>query len=288
MKKQSLGRGLGAILSEIEDAYENDIKSNSTKVVVQDIKLDKIEPNPHQPRKIFDEKSLEELSKSIQKHGVIQPILLTSQDGKYTIIAGERRYRASKLLGLQSIQAIITEYNINKLRELALIENIQREDLNPIELAISYKMLIEEYELTQDELSSQIYKSRASIANTLRLLSLCDYVQEKLLESKITSGHAKILVTLDKTEQIKIVDTIIGQKLSVRQSEELIKTLKSKKSKTIKKERISIDKTKLKELSNKFKDLGFKSKILKNGVIINFDNEIELLKLTQLFKIQNI
>ncbi|PAF49904.1 chromosome partitioning protein ParB [Helicobacter sp. 12S02232-10] len=224
-KNLALGRGLGAILSEVTQAYENNLSDNSELVVELDVDI--IKPNPYQPRKHFVKDSVSELSQSIVEHGLLQPVLVyEGDDNDYVLIAGERRLRASKLAGLKTIRAIVVNVDTAKLREIALIENIQREDLNPIDLANSYKELIEDYKITHDELAKKIKKSRTQITNTLRLLNLSPKVQESLTEEKITQGHAKILITLNNSEQEIVLDSILGQKLSVRDTEFLVKKLK--------------------------------------------------------------
>lgn len=224
-KNLALGRGLGAILSEVEEAYENNLSDNSELVVELDI--DSIKPNPFQPRKHFSDQSINELSQSINEHGLLQPILVyEDENNDYVLIAGERRLRASKLSGQKTIKTIIVNIDIAKLREIALIENIQREDLNPIDLANSYKELIQDYQITHEELAKKIKKSRTQITNTLRLLNLSLEVQKALLEEKITQGHAKILVGLNESDQQVILASILGQKLSVRDTESAVRRLK--------------------------------------------------------------
>ncbi|WP_304648169.1 ParB/RepB/Spo0J family partition protein, partial [uncultured Helicobacter sp.] len=214
-KKLAMGRGLGAILSETAEAYEQNLSDNSSLVLELDVDI--IKPNPYQPRKTFNLQALQELSESIKEHGLLQPVVVYDNgDGDYILIAGERRLRASKLAGLNNIKAIIAEIDFKRMRELAIIENIQREELNPIELALSYEELLQEYGITHEELSKRIGKSRTQITNTLRLLQLSEEVQQMLIEDKISQGHAKMLVTLDEGEQKLIVDSIIGQKLNVR------------------------------------------------------------------------
>jgi ParB family chromosome partitioning protein len=229
----ALGRGLGAILDEVGQAYESEAGASRYDTdAVREINVDDITPNPYQPRKNFDSEALQELSESIVDHGLLQPIVVLKKDDGYLLVAGERRLRAHKLANLETIKCIIADVDIDnvKLRELALIENIQRENLNAIELAHSYDELIQVYEITHDELSGVVHKSRSQITNTLRLLSLTEYVQKKLVDGFITQGHAKLLVGFDENEQTKLVDTIIGQKLSVRESELLIKKKKSRAS----------------------------------------------------------
>ncbi len=225
-KKSGLGKGLSAILEDVEDAYKHDLDENKSDTLVKDILVEDITPNPYQPRKIFDPEALSELSSSILKHGLLQPIVVVAKDDAYMLIAGERRLRASKLAGLTHIKAVVTDFEAENLRELALIENIQRENLNAIELATSYKELIEQYGITQEELSDIIHKSRTQITNTIRLLKLSEYTQNMLTDGKISQGHARVLIGLDEKKQKLIADTIVGQKLSVRDSEELVKKFK--------------------------------------------------------------
>lgn len=244
-KKSGLGRGLDAILGDVELAYTKELENGKQDFVIE-IEVDKIKPNPYQPRQIFDEQAIEELSQSIERHGLIQPIIVFEKDDGYFLIAGERRLRATKLLNKPTIKAIVADIESKNLRELALIENIQRENLNPVELANSYKELIDEYKITQEDLSNIIKKSRSQITNTLRLLSLSKETQNALSENKISQGHAKVLVGLNPDEEIKVLNTIIGQKLNVRQTENLVKKLKNG------------DKI---EKKSKFIDLNFESEI---------------------------
>lgn len=227
----ALGRGLGAILDEVGKAYESEAGTSRQESSgdIRDIAIEEISPNPYQPRKHFDQAALLELSESIKQHGLLQPIVVIDKGDSYLLVAGERRLRAHELAGMATIRAIIADVDIDevKLRELALIENIQRENLNAIELAHSYDELIKVYEITHDALSSIVNKSRSQITNTLRLLSLSEYVQSKLVAGDISQGHAKILVGFDAAEQRLLVDTIIGQKLSVREAEILAKRSKA-------------------------------------------------------------
>ncbi len=226
-KNRSLGRGLGAILGEVAEAYENEFQSGAdTHEKVVDIPLSEIAPNPYQPRKHFDEDAISELAESIKRHGLLQPVVVIEQNGEYVLIAGERRVRASRAAGLETIRAIVADIDRSRFRELALIENIQREALNPIELAESYRELIEEYGITQEELAKTIHKSRSQITNTLRLLQLDEYVRQRVAASQISQGHAKVLAGLDAENQRIVCDTITGQKLSVRETEQLVSRLK--------------------------------------------------------------
>ena len=277
-KKSGLGRGLGDILDEIGSTYDtelNSLEEEELGELVAELDIDSIEPNPYQPRKHFDPQKLEELSQSIKQHGLLQPIVVINHEGRYILIAGERRLRASKLANLKTIKAIVAQIDLDelRLRELALIENIQRENLNPIELANSYKELIEVHNITHDELANIVNKSRSQITNTLRLLNLDTYAQEAIIEGKISQGHAKVLVTVPKEKQKLLVDTIIGQKLSVRQSEELVKKIKSKDSdikKSIAQSTYKIPKDK-KELIKEL--LPFETKIKNSSVEILLPSE---------------
>ncbi|QCD47602.1 ParB/RepB/Spo0J family partition protein [Campylobacter rectus] len=270
-KKGGLGRGLGAILEDVELAYKAELSEGNSDIV-KDIDLDLIVENPYQPRKTFDETALKELSESIKRHGLIQPIIVIKKDGGYMLIAGERRFRATKLLGEAKIKAIVADIESQSLRELALIENIQREDLNPIELANSYKELIDEYKITQDALANIIHKSRVQITNTMRLLSLSAATQEYIKEGKLTQGHAKVIVGLEPSDEKMAVDTIIGQRLSVRETENLVKNLKNKLPPKV---ALKLDKRYLEKLSNLkeiFSKFDVPVKIKGKKITIEFDD----------------
>ena len=283
MAKRSLGRGLGAILEDVELAYKAELNEGNSDIV-KDIDLDLIVENPYQPRKNFDETALRELSESIKRHGLIQPIIVIEKDGGYMLIAGERRFRATKLLGESKIKAIVADIESQSLRELALIENIQREDLNPIELANSYKELIDEYKITQDGLANIIHKSRVQITNTMRLLSLSAVTQEYIKEGKLTQGHAKVIVGLDPSDEKTAVDTIIGQRLSVRETENLVKNIKHKLPP---KAALKIDEryierlTNLKEIFSKF---NVPVKIKGKKITIEFDDIADIDRLINKLK----
>ena len=271
MKSQKLGRGLDALLGEMDEAYENE---GSSKDSIIEISLKDIRPNPYQPRKHFKESSLYELSESIKADGLIQPVVVTEDIDGYVLIAGERRFRASKLAKLKSIRAIILNSDEQKMRQFALIENIQREELNAVELALAYSELIKLHEITQEELSSRIFKSRTHITNTIRLLQLCAKTQRALIEKKITTGHAKVLVGLDEKSQLLIVNSIIGQKLSVREVEAMVKVMKNTETQpTSKPKPISYDFTIIKE---KFTNLGFKIKTSNKSLTLEFDDESQI------------
>ena len=223
-KASALGRGLGALLSEIEEAYDNELPKRNG---FEEISISEVRPNPYQPRKHFDPESLGELSESIKSHGLLQPIVVKEDLDGYVLIAGERRLRASKLAKFKTIKAIIVTVSDNQMREHALVENIQRDELNVIDLANAYQELIEIHELTHDQLSQTVHKSRAQITNTLRLLQLNEKGQKALIEGKISAGHAKVIIGLEPSEQLLIIDSIIGQKLSVRDVEQMVKKIKS-------------------------------------------------------------
>ena len=283
----ALGRGLGELLGEVETAYGKSAGNSNNGVKKIEVSL--IKPNPNQPRKIFDEEKLQELSYSIKEHGLLQPIVVVEdKDGTYTLIAGERRLRAHKLANIEEIKAIIVDEDELKLRELALIENIQRDDLNIIELAFCYAQLLNEHNITHEELSKKVFKSRTSITNTLRLLQLSSYVQQFLATDKISAGHAKMMIGLTAEEQKKICDTIIGQKLSVRETEKLIKDLKEKDSPKLKKEKVtnSYNITNLKSFTEFLKNDKIKAKIDKNSIKIEFNSQEDIDKISSYFKIQ--
>jgi len=270
--KKALGRGLSAIIDDVEDAYRQDLDDSSE--LIREIEIDLISPNPYQPRTYFSEDALNELSESIKKHGLLQPIIVIKKDGNFVLLAGERRLRATKIAGFKTIRAIIADIESKNLRELALIENIQREDLNPIELAISYKELIEEYEITQEGLSEIIHKSRTQITNTIRLLSLSEKTKKFLSNGRLSQGHAKIIVGLSSTDEENIVNTILGQKLSVRDTEILVKKIKSDNNPhEIKKKKLVPFQDNLKSIKIKLNEIGFKSKIGKNSITVILDDK---------------
>lgn len=207
------------------------------KPVEQKIRLTLIEPNSAQPRKQFDEESLQELADSIKAYGVLQPLLVKEKDGHYEIIAGERRWRAAKLAGLTEVPVLIREYDKQKTMEVALIENIQRTDLNPIEEALAYQRLIQEFHLTQEEIAVRVSKNRATITNSMRLLKLDERVQQMLVDGKISSGHARALLALEDGEgQYQAAKKIVQENLSVRDVEKLVKMLNRPKKEKSEKE----------------------------------------------------
>ena len=225
-KKNALGRGLGALIESNETTSEFREQPRRMSGVAE-IDTDSIDTNPYQPRTIFDEESLIELSESIKEIGIIQPITVRKREnGRYQLITGERRLRAIKIAGINKIPAYVREANDQNMLEMALIENIQREDLDAIEIAISYQRLIDECNLTQELLSQRVGKKRATVANYLRLLKLPAEIQLGIKDEKVSMGHAKSLITIgDPKTQLKIYNRIIDQELSVRKVEELLRNL---------------------------------------------------------------
>lgn len=216
-KKFGLGKGLGALIPE-----EEILESNGT----HKISMNLIRANEEQPRKNFDEEKIEQLAASIKEHGVVQPIVLRKADNTYVIVAGERRWRAAKSIGLKEIPAVVMELSDKQILEISLIENIQREDLNPIEEAYAYKKLIEDFQLTQEELSKRIGKSRTAVTNCMRLLNLDSRVQEYLIDGVISEGHGRALLSVnDKDVQYLIAQKIIDDSLNVRDTEKYIRNL---------------------------------------------------------------
>jgi ParB family chromosome partitioning protein len=229
MTKKGLGKGLQALLPSMEPSQDE----NVLEVTVADIR-----PNPYQPRKLFDPEKLEELANSIQQYGVVQPIVVRRLPEGFELVAGERRWRASQRVGLRVIPAVIRDYSDSEMMEIALIENLQREDLNPIEEATSYKRLMEEFGLTQEEVSKKLGRSRSLIANTVRLLQLPDVIQEYVSRGTISMGHAKPLLALPGIEQqIRLATQVVEEDLTVRDVEELVRTTLTKKVKPPKKEK---------------------------------------------------
>ncbi|PAB58442.1 ParB/RepB/Spo0J family partition protein [Anaeromicrobium sediminis] len=222
--KRGLGRGLNALIPE------SNKKSDGIKGSILKIDISKIKANKDQPRKYFDEEKIDILSDSIKKHGVIQPIIVKTMGDKYEIIAGERRFRAAKVAQLKEIPCIIKDVEERDVVEIALIENLQREDLNPIEEAIAYRNLMDKYKLTQENISSAVGKSRSYIANTIRLINLPDIVKEEVIRGQITSGHARVLLRFtDEHIQKDIMEKVIENNLSVRELEKLVGDLLEEK-----------------------------------------------------------
>lgn len=229
-KSMGLGKGLDSMIPK--KISKEPMKSSSKEVSKENmsretmIKITDIEPNREQPRRKFNEDSLQELADSIKQYGVLQALLLQKKGKSYEIIAGERRWRAARMAGLKEVPAIVKDYSSQEVIEIALIENIQREDLNPIEEAMAYQKLISEYKLKQDELAERISKSRTAITNSMRLLKLCPKVQEMLIEEMISSGHARALIPIeDAKEQEVVAQKVFDEKMSVRETEALVRKL---------------------------------------------------------------
>ncbi len=302
MTKKVLGRGLGAFFPDYEEG--SDEKKSSEKVktavpiepvdkvnVVLDIPVDHIRPNPHQPRKEFKEEALAELADSIKKHGIIQPITVRYLGQKrFELISGERRLRASKLAGLEEIPAYIREVNDEQLIAFALIENIQREELNPLEIAFGYKRLMEECEYTQGEVAERVGKNRTTVTNMMRLLLLPDFIQAALRDENISMGHARSLINIkDLKDQKRALDSIVKKSLSVRQTEEFVKKLDKKKeqsSSSKKKKEVStpfIDEIEKRLRNNLSTKVNIKQKRKGGEIRIEYYSNDDLERLLQLF-----
>ncbi len=275
--KRRLGRGLEALIAIDEKNNEE----------VKEIKIEEIEPSLNQPRKKFDNDKLEELAKSIKKYGIVQPIIVKRDNECYRIVAGERRWRAAKKADLKTIPAIIKDLSEQEMMEVTLIENLQREDLNPIEEAEAYEILIKEYKITQEELSDAVGKSRSAIANALRLLTLDDEIKRSIMDGKITSGHARAILGLkDMEAQKKIVKEIIENDYSVRDTEKLIKEIREQKVKT---RRLTEEDPIIKSIEESLKEaLGTKVRLSQGKkagrIIIEYYSQEELNRIIEILK----
>ncbi len=293
MNNKGLGRGLNALFGvyDEDESYKNITTKKTVGNGVLEVDIDKIKPNPNQPRKNFDEDALKELAASIKVHGIVQPIVLNEQnDGTYLIIAGERRYRAAKLCGLKTVPAIIKNYTDKQIKEISIIENLQREDLNPIEAARAIKELMEEYGLTQDTVSERIGKSRSNVANTLRLLTLYPDVINMVEQGKLSSGHARCLVVIDDPkEQIKLAQMVVSKNLSVRDLEKAVKSYTNPTKKVVIKEEQSLE---LKELINQMQKT-FATKVSaigndnKGRIYIDYYTRDDLDRIAELLELLN-
>ena len=281
-KRNTLGRGLGSLLGSKSETSSNKI--------FDEIDINHIEINPNQPRKEFKEENLKELSESISNHGIIQPITVRKLNkNKYQLISGERRFRASKISNLKVIPAFIRKAGDNEMLELALIENIQRENLNSLEIAISYKKLVDDLKINHEELGKRVGKDRSTINNYLRLLKLPPSIQNGLIKNKIQMGHARALISIDISEiQLEIYSSIIKKKLSVRKTEELVRNFKNKKEKVSQKiDKKSKDIEKLESKLSSF----FGTKIntqgdsLKGKIIIPYKSTSDLNRILELLDI---
>jgi len=238
-KRMALGKGADALLrningtnTAIDEAVDKNIDDNTNKKAGElMVKISLVEPNRNQPRKMFDKDSLDELTKSVKQYGVLQPIIVKKIGNRYEIVAGERRWRAAQAAGLAEVPVVVRDYDDQKAKEIAIIENIQRTDLNPIEEALAYKSLIEEYNLTQEELSDKVSKNRSTITNSLRLLKLSKNIQQYMIDGQISSGHARALLSLeDEGKRELLALDIMKRSLSVRDTEKAAKALSKKKN----------------------------------------------------------
>lgn len=280
--KRGLGKGLGAL---IPDEIKNSVSPN---ISIEEIKLSAIKPNKDQPRKTFDSEKIDALAISIKEHGVVQPIVVRNLDSHYQIIAGERRWQAAKSIGLDTIPCVIKEYDDSTVAEIALVENLQREDLNDIEEALAYSMLIEKYNFTQEKLSLAVGKSRSNIANTMRLLKLDKKIQKTIIDGEITGGHARALLRLSSVKrQFDVISKIKTEQLSVRDVEKLVKKMIEPKVNADKK--ISVN-TAYMEVEEKLKD-HFGTKVMisdgkkKGKIEIEFYSDDELNRIIEMLNI---
>ena len=283
--KRGLGRGLDSLFGEYSAEEPAEIKEKVVekveKVVVnepKEIDIGLIDRNPDQPRKIFEETALQELADSIKNHGVIQPIIVKENEGRYVIIAGERRWRASRLAGIKTIPCVVKNYTEREISEIAIIENLQREDLNPIESAKAIRNLINQYDLTQDEVADKIGKSRPAVANTLRLLALPENIISLVENNKITAGHARALLAADDSaKQKEIALSIIENDLTVRDVENLIKAL----NKPVVEKQVKVQSLELKDFSEQIKrvlstKVEIKGDDNKGKIVINYYSKDDL------------
>ena len=283
--KKGLGKGLDSMIPEKKTKVE--LKEVADKSFIE-VKISEIDPNIGQPRKSLNEDELLELAESIKIHGVIQPVILTKRGKRYELIAGERRWRAAKLAGLAKIPALVREYTDKEIMEVSLIENIQRQDLNPVEEAEAFKNLIDEYKMKQDDLAERVSKSRSAITNALRLLKLDEKVKAMLAEGLITTGHARALLAVeDKDKQQQLATKIFDEKLSVRETEKIVKALSEGKEN--KKEEKTSEKLVYRKLEDSLKSiLGSKVSIKskqggKGKIEIDYYSMEELDRITELF-----
>ena len=235
--KKGLGKGLDSLITDKVSKPVKPKSNHAADAVMMDI--NKVEPNREQPRKKFDEDALIELSESIKQFGILQPLLCQERDDYYEIVAGERRWRAAKLAGLKEVPVIIKKLTDQQIMEISLIENIQREDLNPIEEAFAYKRLLTEFNLKQDEAAERVSKSRTAVTNSMRLLKLCDGVQQMIIDDMLSTGHARALIPIEDPElQLQLAQRIFDEKLSVREVEKLVKSILKPAEEKPKKEEI--------------------------------------------------
>ena len=291
-KKRAMGRGLGAILNAETQAVQTIDDSGAKDLVggIMEIPIEDIYPNPNQPRTYFDEKALQELSESIKALGIIQPITLKKEGDKFLIISGERRYRASKLAGLKSIPAYIRLVNDQGLLEMALVENIQREDLDAIEVALTYQRLLEEIGLTQEALSGRVGKERSTITNALRLLKLSPDIQQAIRNGVISAGHGRAIISVEGNDKQRLLfNKVVKEKLNVRQTEEWAKKLKKPTEITISPAPITLPnnlRRAEKSIADRLEvkvEIKAKGKGNKGQIVLNFMNKEELEKIISYF-----
>ena len=287
-KKKALGRGLEELFStEVLDfdTFESNIMENATTNEIQDIPVNEIRPNPYQPRKSFNEDALRELSESIKNHGVFQPIIVKKGIRGYDLIAGERRLRASKMAGLDKIPAIVKDFSDDEMREIALLENIQRENLTAIELAWAYKGIIDNLDIRQEDLALRIGKSRSHITNTLGLLNLPEEVQKMILNGELSMGHARVLSKMEDDSKITdLAKKIINEGLSVHEIEEISKNEEIKKRVPITRRERNTDYT---NVENELRDiLGTKVKVDNKKINIYFENVNDLNRILEIMNIE--
>ncbi len=287
-RKRALGRGLEELFNNENlnlNQLEESIYENVSRDEIMEIDIDELRVNPYQPRKVFDEKALQELSASIKEHGVFQPIIVKKSIKGYEIVAGERRYRASKLAGLKTIPAIIRDFNDEQMMEIALLENLQRENLTAIEEAEAYKAMIEALSLTQEELSQKVGKSRSHITNILGLLRLPKEVQEMVNSSKISMAHARILSKMDDEDKIKnLANKIVEEKMNVRDLEDISKDPEISKKNKIERKKTSNEYKYVEELLQE--KLDAKVKINDKKIEITFVNNADLNRILEILDIK--
>lgn len=289
--KRGLGKGLDSLIS---NKREENPKEDATAIDVSRetmVKITMVEPNREQPRKNFNEDALQELADSIRQHGIIEPLIVQKKGKSFEIIAGERRWRAARIAGLKEVPVIVKEYSPQEVFEIALIENIQREDLNPIEEAIAYKKLIDEFNLRQDDVAERVGKSRVAVTNSVRLLKLSDRVQQMLIDDMLSGGHARALLAIDNPDlQYQTAMKIIDDKLSVRETEKLVKKMLDEKKEPVKKEDERDDSVIYQNLENSLKEI-FGSKVViqrktkqKGKIEIEYYSTEELERITDLMR----
>lgn len=287
-KKKALGKGLEELFSSEVldfDTFENNIMETATENDIKEIPVSEIRPNPYQPRKTFNEEALNELAESIKNYGVFQPIIVKKSIKGYDLIAGERRLRASKLAGLSKIPAIVKDFTDDEMREISLLENIQRENLTAIELAWAYKGIIDNLDIRQEDLAKKIGKSRSHITNTLGLLNLPEDVQKMILNGEISMGHARVLSKMEDEEEVSdLADKIVKENMSVHSLEEISKNQNIKKRTPITRREINSDYSQIESEMREI--LGTKVKIDNKKINIYFENINDLNRLLEIMNIE--